>query len=61
VIPISADEIKEFWHDFCGRQGVTDTARAVGDRLIEEDTEYWADHTMWDLLEAISAGRERGG
>jgi hypothetical protein len=59
MIPISADEIKEYWHDFCERQGVTEAARAVGDRKIEEDPEHWADQTMWDLLEAISGGRAR--
>ena len=58
MIPISADEIKEYWHDFCDRQGVLETAREAGDRRIEEDPEYWADQTMWDLLEALSARRK---
>lgn len=59
MIPVSVDEIKEFWHAFCERQGVLDTARALGDKRIEEDPEHWADQTMWDLLEAISAGRKQ--
>ena len=57
MIPVSAEEIKEFWHDFCERQGVVETARAAGEKRIDEDTEYWADHTMWDLLEAVSSRR----
>ena len=28
-----------------------------GDKRIEEDPEFWADQTMWDLLERISAKR----
>ncbi len=57
MIPVSAEEIKEFWHDFCERQGVVATARAAGEKRIDEDPEYWADHTMWDLLEAVSSRR----
>jgi len=57
MIPISADEVKEYWHDFCDRKGVLATARTAGDRMIEEDPERWADHTMAELLEAVSAKR----
>lgn len=57
MIPISADEVKEYWHDYCERKGVLATARAAGDRLIEADPEHWADQTMADLLEAVSARR----
>lgn len=55
MIPMSADEIKEFWHGFCQRQGVSGTVRAAGDKRIVEDPEHWADQTMWDLLDALSA------
>jgi hypothetical protein len=51
---MSAEEIKQFWHGFCERHDVSAPMRAAGDRKIEEDPEYWADHTMWDLLEALS-------
>jgi hypothetical protein len=51
---ITADEIKEFWHGFCERQGVGAEVRAKGDKRIEEDPEHWADQTMWDLLDALS-------
>lgn len=57
MIPISVDEIKEHWHGFCERRGVLPAARAAGDRLIEQDPEHWADQTMADLLEVISAKR----
>ncbi len=57
MIPVSAEEIKEFWRDFCERKGVTESARAEGDRRIDEDPEYWSDHTMFDLLEAVSSRR----
>ncbi len=51
---ITADEIKEFWHGFCERQGVGAELRARGDKHIDEDPEHWADQTMWDLLDALS-------
>ena len=57
MIPMSVEEIKEFWHGFCERQGVSEAARMEGDKRIAEDPEFWADQTMWDLLERISAKR----
>jgi hypothetical protein len=27
--------------------------RAKGDQEIDKDPEHWADHTMWELLEAV--------
>lgn len=51
---ISADEIKQFWHGFCERQKIKPDVRAEGDRRIEADPEFWADQTMWQLVEAIS-------
>ena len=55
MIPMSADEIKEYWHDFCTRKKVDEARRTAGDRLIEQDPEHWADHTMAELLEHLSA------
>ena len=52
--PMSNDEIKDFWHGFCKRQGVSDALRAKGDKKIDEDPEHWADQTMHQLLEEIS-------
>jgi hypothetical protein len=54
MIPISAKEIKEFWHGFCQRRKIDSAVRDAGDKRIEEDPEYWADHTMADLLEELS-------
>ncbi len=54
MIPMSAQEIKDFWHGFCGRQGVSPAVRTAGDKKIEEDPDYWADQTMWDLLEVLT-------
>ena len=51
---ISADEIKEFWHDFYERKGVDAATRARGDAKIENDPEYWADQTMPKLLDAVA-------
>ncbi len=49
MIPMSADEIKDFWRGFCERQGVSPAVRAAGEKKIEEDPEHWA-----DLLEVLS-------
>lgn len=51
---ISAEEIKQFWHDFCERKGIDDAVRARGDAKIDLDPEYWADQTMMRLLDAVS-------
>ena len=52
---ISADEIKQFWHEFCERRGVDAATRARGDAKIEQDPEYWADQTMPRLLDAVAS------
>ena len=54
MIPMSAEEIKQFWHGFCERQRIKPDVRAEGDRRIEADPDFWADQTMWQLVEAIS-------
>jgi len=54
MIPMSVEEIKEFWRGFCERQGVSAAVRAAGDKKIEADPEHWADQTMWDLLDVLS-------
>lgn len=59
MIPMTTDEIKQFWHGFCERQGINEAVRAAGDKRIEDDPEYWADHTMWDLLDVLSGKRAR--
>lgn len=52
---ISADEIKEFWRDFCERRGIDEATRKRGDEKIESDPEYWADQTMPRLLDAVAS------
>jgi hypothetical protein len=54
MIPMSADEIKQFWHGFCERKGVDAATRARGDAKIDQDPEYWADQTMLKLLDAVA-------
>jgi hypothetical protein len=51
---ISAEEIKQFWHDFCERKGVDAATRERGDAKIDADPEYWADQTMLRLLDAVA-------
>jgi hypothetical protein len=51
---INADEIKQFWHDFCERKGVDAATQARGDAKIDQDPEYWADQTMLRLLDAVA-------
>ena len=51
---ISADEIKQFWNDFCERKGVDKATRERGNAKIEADPEYWADQTMPKLLDAVA-------
>jgi len=58
MIPMSVQEIKEFWHGFCKRQSISDAVRAAGDKKIEEDPEKWADQTMWDLLDVLSGKKK---
>jgi len=57
VIPMSAEEIKEFWHGFCERRGVSAALRAKGDEKIDAEPELWADRTMWELLEELGDKR----
>ncbi|HXM82495.1 MAG TPA: hypothetical protein VN929_11295 [Burkholderiales bacterium] len=54
MIPMTADEIKEYWHDYCNRHGIDEAVRARGDAQIDNDPEYWADQTMGHLLDAIA-------
>ena len=51
---ISAEEIKQFWRDFCERKGVDAATRARGEAKIDQDPEHWADQTMLKLLDAVA-------
>jgi hypothetical protein len=54
MIPMTAQEIKQYWHDYCDRHGITEALRAKGDAQIDQDPERWADQTMGQLLNAIA-------
>lgn len=62
---MSAEEVKDFWRDFCRRRGLSAEVIAKGEAKIDADPEYWADHTMWQLFDTLSdtggAGKNAGG
>lgn len=51
---MSAEEVKQFWRDYCQRRKVAADIVAAGEKKIDEDPDYWADQTMGKLLELIS-------
>ena len=50
---MSADEIKEFWRDYCERRKIAEVLIVKGEAIIDEDPEPWADRTMDQLLELV--------
>ena len=50
---LSAEEVREYWRDFCDRHHVSNDLVAKGNARIDADPDYWADHTMGQLLEAV--------
>jgi len=50
---ISAEEIKDFWRDYCERRGIAEALIAKGEAMIDEEPEHWADRTMDELLELV--------
>ncbi len=54
TLAMSADEVKQFWRDFCERKGIDAATRTRGDAKIEGDPEYWADQTMLRLLDEVA-------
>ena len=58
---LSAEEVRQYWLDFCKRHEVGPDLIAKGESKIKADSEFWADHTMWELLEALAEpGAKRG-
>ncbi len=51
---MSAEEVKQFWREFCERRGLGPEIVAKGEAKIDERPDYWADQTMSRLLEQIS-------
>lgn len=51
---MSAEEVKQFWRDFCGRRKLPRDVIERGEKKIEEDPDYWADQTMMTLLDLVN-------
>lgn len=51
---MSCEEVTQYWLDFCKRHEVGSELLAKGEAKIKADSEYWADHTMWELLESLA-------
>ena len=51
---MSAEEVKQFWRDYCTRRKLGGDVIAKGEAKIDENPDYWADQTMARLLELIS-------
>lgn len=51
---LSAEEVKDYWRDYCKRHHVAPDLLAKGEAKIDEDPDYWADQTMGQLLESLS-------
>jgi hypothetical protein len=56
---LTAEEVRQYWLDFCDRHDVGDDFVAKGEAKIKSDPDYWADHTMWQLLEAVGGPSEK--
>ncbi len=56
---MTAQEIKDFWRSFCERRKIGKDIVARGDAKIEQDPDFWADHTMTELLDEISGSNPR--
>jgi hypothetical protein len=50
---MSAEEVKEYWEDFCERHDLRAEVVAKGNAEIDKDPEHWADQTMQSLLESL--------
>ena len=49
---MTAKEVMAFWADFLREHDIQSVdVREAGEQLIAEDPEYWADRSMWDLLD----------
>lgn len=51
---MSAEEVKQFWRDYCTRRKIDAQTIARGEAKINEDPDYWADQTMQDLLDLLN-------
>ena len=51
---MTAEEVKQYWQDFCERHDLGAEVIARGNAKIEADPEHWADQTMQSLLESLT-------
>ena len=51
---MSGEEVRQYWLDFCKRHEVGRDLVAKGEAKIAADPDYWADQTMWQLLESLA-------
>ena len=51
---LSTEEVLQYWLDFCKRHEVGPGLVAKGEAKIKADSDHWADHTMWELLESLA-------
>ena len=51
---MTAEEVKQFWQEFCERHDLGADVIARGNAKIDKDPEYWADRTMRELLESLA-------
>jgi len=56
---LSAEEVRQYWLDFCKRHEVSKDMVARGEAKIKADPDHWADHTMWELLESLADPKAR--
>ena len=56
---LSAEEVRQYWLDFCKRHEVGKDLVARGEAKIKADPDHWADHTMWELLESLADPKAR--
>jgi hypothetical protein len=54
AMDMTAEEVKQFWRDFCQRRGIGKDIVARGEAKIDENPDYWADQTMGRLLDLVS-------
>ncbi len=58
---LSSEEVRQYWLDFCKRHEVGAELVLRGEAKIKADHDYWADHTMWELLESLAEpGAKKG-
>lgn len=51
---LSSEEVRQYWLDFCKRHDIGKDLVAKGETKIKADPDYWADQTMWQLLESLA-------